>query len=214
MAEHLAAERKLWLDATRSGLSGPDWDDLLDQMVRYAFPELRSAVRSGWIFRWCPQNLFRPQHWPEHDREEIVQDMIGKALAKFVEAAKLGCGWDPEQDKPLGPYFLNLCILEFSNLFRAQLLQYRRSGAQIDESTNQVIDHREDPARAAAAKITIDAIVNAKNIPIRQRTALIAQGFGLSQAEIAKQMNTSPRAVEGLIQRGRQQARQVEGETA
>jgi hypothetical protein len=62
--EQLAWETRMWEVVRQANFRGRLWDRLLDELIRYAIPRMRSAMGSGKIFTWCrdrnPMRLFHP----------------------------------------------------------------------------------------------------------------------------------------------------------
>lgn len=136
------------------------------------------------------------------DAEEVVQT----ALARLWT---LGARYDPSRGS-VGGWFrrmlVNLCL----DRRRSIRLVERRVTATLDDAWD-IADPGPDPAALAAANARarrIDAAMARLNP--RQRAAIaLFHGEGASMAEIAEALETTPKAVEGLLGRARMELRSL-----
>ncbi|BEL05574.1 hypothetical protein Q0Z83_037650 [Actinoplanes sichuanensis] len=206
-AEQLAWDTVNWEEVELANFRGLPWDELIDRLIRHALPIMRSAMSSGKIFTWCRERnamirLSRPDPWLPQDQEDLAFRSVSTAVQHFVKAAREGRGWSPAGGATMSSFFLGLCISAFPNEFRTLLReQKKRHHTELSEDT--AIPSVPGPEEAVAAADEMNRLLD--GIAPEQRRALLAKANGFSHAEIATQMNLTPRAVEGLIYRGRQQ---------
>jgi DNA-directed RNA polymerase specialized sigma24 family protein len=209
------AEQRRWHTAITAGPGSTPWDDLLDDLVTFALRQLRHEVHTGSITRWCERRFHQPMaalphDWARQDREDIVNDTITAALEQLIRDIDAGHAWDPARGTSVASYFLDLCTGCFPNCLQAWRTRHRQA-IHDDPDIHLPGPATADPERTAIAKIELATIMCAYGIPLKQLQALIGQSFGLSYADLAEQLRTSPQAVEGLIYRARQRIPKAEG---
>lgn len=214
-AGEYATDVRLWRDAVESGPTSPRWDDLLDLMVKFAYQRLHPALRLGWISGACRDHFGHPivavpYDWAHEDREDLVQDTIVAALTQMIKDIEVNKGWDQSRGTTLGSYFFTLCIGTFPNCLNSWRIRHRQAIHQGIESLEMPVPVSEEPDRIAVARQSVEVISRASWLPIRQRQALMGRAYGLSYDEIADQLGTTARAIEGLIRRAKAEIARME----
>lgn len=133
-----------------------------------------------------------------------AEDVVQAALARLWT---LSSRYEPERGS-VGAWFrrvlVNLCL----DRRRSIRLVQSRVTATLDDAWD-IADPGPDPAQAAAANARarrIDAAMAQLNP--RQRAAIaLFHGEGASMAEVAAALDTTPKAVEGLLGRARMELR-------
>lgn len=126
---------------------------------------------------------------------QLAEDAVQEALTRLWRE---GARFDPARGSFAGWWrrILMNCALDGRRRLRPV--------AALDEAM-ELADERPTPARAAeAADLATRVQAAAAELPERQRAALaLFHGEGLSMQEIADALETSEKAVEGLLLRGR-----------
>ncbi len=211
---HFTAEADAALHArlVAAGFTGPEFDAVADELVRYAYPILRAWIASGTIFSQARRSgvrglpSFDGQVPAAADNDDITQDTLVLALRRFAERGRAGRGWTAGGGASLATYFLSGCVLAFGETYRSWQREQRRQ--HLAEVAAEVVAAAPtdfevlDPADVVAAR---DAFQHSLPADARTRTAVVLAAAGYSHAEIAKILSdgTSPRAVEGMLRRYR-----------
>jgi DNA-directed RNA polymerase specialized sigma24 family protein len=207
----LAADAKAWETVAAARFAGPLYDKLVDRTIRHALPIMRRALASGAIFRWCADRnsqikLWAPHDWCESDQNEVALETVAAAAFRFHAAALAGNGWSGQGGATLSTYFLGLCIDAFPNQFRAWLRarqQARRQTEVVGDPAAQVASPPgHDPP--TAVEVSDELRHRLGRLPLDQREAVLLQAVGYTVREIAVRTNSTVKAVEGRIYRGRQ----------
>jgi RNA polymerase sigma-70 factor (ECF subfamily) len=202
----LAWDRKIWEAVAAANFSGPLYDRLIDQMIRYSLPKMRAVIRSGRIFVLCYQRngqikLSAPSRWTGHDHEDLALKAVAEAARRFQRTARTGQGWSPSGGASLATFFMGMCIDEFPNQFHAWLDTRKRLEHETPVSEPiQLAGPAPDDAELARETLR-EAL---RPLTPAQQKAIYLQAQGYSHKEIATMISLTPRAVEGLIHRGRQ----------
>ncbi|MFJ4633552.1 hypothetical protein [Streptomyces sp. NPDC088847] len=119
------------------GFEGPAYEVFKDDLCREVWPILRGMLREGTLARialkWC-KAVGRP-FWIHPDdfallrssseaRDEILVDVLMRALVSFRRSALIEGGWNPDYKGSRGPsslatYFVGQCIWEFRRVYTA-----------------------------------------------------------------------------------------------
>lgn len=204
-AAELAWDAKQWAAVREAGFGGPLFDRLLDQLIRYALPRLRTAIRTGKVFPWCRQRnprirLHSPRWFTDEDHDELASAVVAKATARFERTSGTAVGWNPCAGASLATFFLGLCIDEFPNEFHSWLSRYHRHRQDVP------YDERGEPAVADPCDVVLelaDVQDRLRTAPAGQRAAIWLHAQGFTHREIADKLGTTTRAVEALIRRAR-----------
>ncbi|MFJ6706877.1 MULTISPECIES: hypothetical protein [unclassified Streptomyces] len=117
------------------GFEGPAYKVFENDLCREAWPILRGMLREGTLARialkWCKE-MGRP-FWVHPDdfallrssseaRDEILVDVLMRALVSFRRRALIERGWNPDFKGSRGPsslttYFVGQCIWEFRRVY-------------------------------------------------------------------------------------------------
>jgi Sigma-70, region 4 len=210
----LAADAKVWEAVVAAGFTGRLYDKLVDRVIRHALPIMRRALTSGVIFRWCTNRnprikLWAPQDWCDVDRNEVALEAVAAAAFRFHTAASAGNGWSPQGGATLSTYFLGLCIDEFPNRFRAWIRARQRAQRQTEVAAGLAapVTSLPGPDPQTAVEASDELRHRLGRLPPDQREAVLLQAVGYTVGEIADRTNSTVKAVEGRIYRGRRRLR-------
>jgi DNA-directed RNA polymerase specialized sigma24 family protein len=218
--ERLEDDQEIVARLRREGFVGPVWNKLSRALVEYAYPCVRGWVVSGQIIKVCQDKRIPLRRgilgqMENEDAEELTQAIVAEGILKFQ---KLLCEdrWSPSRGASLTTYFVGQCVICFPNQYRAWLSSKRPPWWEpLPESDDQ--DFRRDcmpdptdPARAAENKIHLQEV--AKHIDPLTLHAIVLQDMGFRVAEIADELNKTPKAIEMLLYHHRRRTR-GKGET-
>ncbi|PPK67894.1 sigma factor-like helix-turn-helix DNA-binding protein [Actinokineospora auranticolor] len=189
------------------GFRGRNWDRFADDLARYGYATVMAWLRCGEMFAFCAnQNRALPAppwYWTDDDRAELANLTVTTALNDFRRRAGEGTGWNPDGGASIRTYFMGNCVLSFPNHYRRWLGEQERHAPLTEVNGDR---HAVDPADLAVTALTAREALD--DIPDeRTRRAVVLHAQGYTHAEIADLIDTTPRAVEGLLHRQRHRAR-------
>ncbi|WP_410656887.1 hypothetical protein [Amycolatopsis sp. lyj-112] len=216
------ADRALYRRLVRQGFAGTEYEIFRGELAAYGFPVLKSWIRTGRVFSCCAQRG-RPlkcsdaerRHLSvdEGDRVDLASETAAIALNIFHDHVLVPGVWNDEAGASLKTYFVGGCINAFPNVFRRWLREHRRWAgtdtygftSELDTVTNAALSTTTDPAEIVASEhVVYDALAAAK--PTGREAAARRVFLDERFAEIADHLNTTERAVEGLLYRVRSAA--------
>lgn len=210
---HQRGRRTEWADwqvyhrILESGLSGPEFATLTEELAKYAYPVVRAWLASGEMFARCAAQGRRlgpvPSDWSRDDVTELALETVAKALQAFRRSAALGRGWHPDRGAALTTYVTGACVREFPNVYRRWLRERRRWG--VVEFPGDLPEQGDrgagDPQDVVVGRLAAEQLFgNASPIT---RAVLWLTTDGRTQAEIAELLGMTRRAVEGVLYRHR-----------
>lgn len=212
--ERRLADLELRNELALAGFEGPGWRRFAEELARYGHAVMMAWLHTGEIFNQCrKKNCYPgppPEQWTEDDREGLANDAVAAAVGMFRDRALIGRGWDYTAGATLKTYFIGACVYQFPNHFRRWRTDDRtwnqlcRLGPRADEFIQQQ-HHHEDTEDLALTRITSQAAFSA--IPDdRTKIAMLLHSQGYTYPEIAEILDTSVKAVDGLLIRHRRRA--------
>jgi hypothetical protein len=137
VARFADAERVRRLAACK--FSGPDYDDLIQTLVRHGLRVIEGWCRSGQIVARCRQKGVKGlpgstdiERWSDQDIEELAHDTVASAINVFRRDALHGGGWRPDGGATLETYFIGACLYAFRDVYRPHAARRRRwAGSDI-----------------------------------------------------------------------------------
>ena len=217
-------DRDLFAAVQAAGFQGDQWDQLLDDLVKYGMAVSAAWAMTGYVFRKLNE-IGRPlRHTAAESlelardaelRNELCGETVAIALNNFVAAVRADRGWTVEGGASLTTYFVGTCTRAFSNPFRTWSRQERRWSHLPSTDPQSLVDHGEhlaevargphvfaDPERAAADGDQLRRVLAELTRPEQVIVTLTDEGF--SQQEIAEVLGVTVRAVEARLYRLRQ----------
>lgn len=188
---------------------GREWEEFVRGLHAYGIARISALLASGAIFAKASKLTKRTVHddhhrIQDHDREELVFDSVHTALGSFVTKGIKGGGWSPRGGAALKTYFVNACVMSFTDVYKAwrkTRLPYLPEVAfeQLDEVKAMAV---------AATYSTVDTDLELLNTAMdRMRKdeidifTQIVQGY--TQEEIAGKLGMTEKAVERKVYRAR-----------
>ena len=196
------------------GFAGRNYDELVDRLVRYALAVLQNWIANGQIFilveklGWGLPVTDRQRDRLRRDFDEIsglATETVAPAFVKFDQEALKGGGWDPRGGTQLTTFFLGAVIQSFPNAFRRWA---RKEDPPLPSGNVQTFRTGGDPAVRLSKNHDREVLLN--ELSESQRRAVEMTESGYPQAEIAKYLGTTERAVEGLLRRSRAKLRRYD----
>ncbi|MHA6631895.1 RNA polymerase sigma factor [Pseudonocardia sichuanensis] len=211
--ERRQADLELRNDLALAGFDGPEWRRFAEELARYGRAVMKAWCYSGEIFNQCrKKNCYpgpSPEHWTDDDRDGLADDVVTAAIIAFRDRALIGRGWDWRAGASLKTYFIGACVYQFPNAFRRWRTedqtwnQLRRLDPSADELLHQ--RHRDDTEDLALIHLESSTAFDA--IPDdRTKIAMLLHSQGYTYPEIADLLDTSVKAVDGLLIRHRKRA--------
>lgn len=213
LAENLArreADQELIAALARDGFTGPAQETFEAELAAYAYPVMMAWTRTGEIIRRCRERG-RPigiadtgAGWSRDDRCELSTETVARALDFFRDKILIPGAWDPARGATIKTYFVGACLFQFPNVYQRWATERRNWKCEC------LLDHPGDPAgildlagdsgadERIQAREELDLVLaelDEKFPGLRRVAELRAQGY--SDAEAARLLGMSPRAVEG-----------------
>lgn len=216
LSDELAADAELIEFYRRLQFRGREWDQFIRELHSYGIARISALLASGAIFAKASKLTRRTVHQDyrriqDRDRDELVMDSVHTALRAFVAKGIKGGGWSPRGGASLNTYFVNACVISFTDIYKA----WRKTQlAHLPEVAFEQLD--EVKALAVAATYgTADTGFDRLNAALDRMSkdeidifAQIVQGY--THEEIAHKLGLSEKAVEGRVYRARQRIRDLQ----
>jgi DNA-directed RNA polymerase specialized sigma24 family protein len=186
------------------GFSGAQYDELVDALVRYSLPVMKAWIRSGRIFSLSAR-AGRPLYGREvvmdaEDIGDLATDTIMGALRLFREAALSGNGWKSDGGATLASYFMGACVRVFPNSYRSWWNWRRRVDRIVCLDIPEERDDSTPESEVLSAEYAASIL---RKLPPRVAEIIVLRSKGYSNTEIGALMETTPRAIEGMLYRFR-----------
>ncbi|MGC0334504.1 DNA-directed RNA polymerase specialized sigma24 family protein [Streptomyces sp. SAI-170] len=188
---------------------GPAWNLFARALTEYACPIVTNWLYTGEIFTLCadrgrPVRAPRTQQDMEtlrtdpDEREELVCEVVARALHLYRRCALAGTGWRPDGGASLKSYFVGAVLGEFAEVFgRWASERARRPPCEPDgmNALQDVAAHRsEEPESQAIGHDAVQRLL-AEVKDETTRTALFLMLRGYTRKEIGEFLNLSAAAV-------------------
>lgn len=216
--DRLTGDVEVLTDLALVGFKGELWERFADALARYGYAVIWNWTVRGLIFGHCKKKGFgglpsleRPI--TEDEAEELAWATVAEALRHFRTDVLMKRKWDPRKGASLRTYFIGQCLMRFSNVYRAwygsELQQLRKELALIDDLALGDGDVGAPDKQVIAGILSSEAMATIADPRVRKTMHMLALGF--KQAEVAKEMGISVKAVERMIanERGRLRKRGV-----
>jgi DNA-directed RNA polymerase specialized sigma24 family protein len=211
--DRLAGDADLVSALREQGFEGPDWDFVVNELVKYGIAVLGGWVRRGVIKSKCAQKGIRVPETPEHIRsnsqalEDIVAETVAEAIVYFRDDVLVPGVWDPSKGAALKTFFIGQCMKRYANVLR-RVVSEQKPRNELTTDDNEILDIgrvvgvEDDAIRYLMAQQVLRGVTNH-----RQARALALDACKFTNAEIAQEMGTSLEGASSLIKRGRAEIR-------
>lgn len=207
-----AADAAVVTELAASGFAGAQYEALIVELYRYAWPVMLDLIRTGKISflpTKIPHSAISPDeqqvlHDSAVEREELALAAIGQGELRFRRSLKAG-RWDPTAGRSLKSYFVGACTLEFwpeFNNWRAKRQKHLRTIKNLQASYPTVAhDHlADDPELSHSRREAVNLLLaKAKRRSPELEAICIGLQNGLTASELADRMGCSSRAIEGRL---------------
>ena len=180
-------------------------------LAKYAFDVLCSWMGTGKIYAECArkgrpiERLGRP--FPDEEAEGLAADTVAEALSYFRTEVLMKNGWDSTRGATLRTYFIGQCILRFVNIYRLWLARQEPWSVASDRvEVLRSAGMTPGPERHVVPGLMAEHALSAITSP-RVRKAMLMTADGWPQADIARELGVTEKAVERLLAYARTQLR-------
>lgn len=215
--DRLAGDRDLVGELRRLGFSGPVWQHVAEELVRYGVAVMTAWTIKGTVFDKCARRG-RPVERPPSgvlDRDEaasLAGEVVAESLNRFRDEVLVPQRWDPKRGASLTTFFVGQCVLRFPNIYRTWLAQVPDRQTLSDSLLLERSGHErveDDVILDLTATQTLRAIPS-----VEAREAFVLVALGYRQREVAERMGTTEKAVERMLAYARRQLQRGEEECA
>jgi hypothetical protein len=201
----------------RADFRGPTFESFIDDLYRYAWPVMLSAIRTGDIVhiqtglppRSIPASERQLLHDSPEERADLALDSIANAIPNFVRSLKNG-RWDPSKGRSLRTYFICACAYAFWQEYDLWRSRRRRTLEAINrlarvngQAYGLTIDLEERHDHQQAVRLLLE---KAQKKSPELEAILRCLLAGMTAAETAGKLGYSERAVEGRLYQFRKTA--------
>lgn len=207
--ERIAEDVDLVTWLALQNFTGPDYILFATELAKYGNAVIIAWIRRGLILARVRERGFGglPEPPPGAlNRPDVAEELSGETVAKalyfFREKVLLGRRWDPTKGASIKTFFVGQCLIQFANVYR-YWLKNEAGYSEILVDDLAVIDRpqartpRTDPAELAAIRAEIDTRL--KDVPERTRAVMVLTAADWSQADIARRLGITTKAVERTL---------------
>jgi DNA-directed RNA polymerase specialized sigma24 family protein len=191
---------------------GPAQDRLEAALAAYGYSVMMAWTRTGEIFKKVAEKgrpvaiLGSGAGWSYDDRAELSAETVAHALVFFRTQILQAGRWDPGRGATIKTYFIGACLHQFPNVYMRWDRERRRWHDNVlmmlDDPDDPVglreVPGHDDPADTVLGGLQRDQILAelAVRDPVLRRAVLLRHN-GFSDAEAAKLLGLTSRALEG-----------------
>jgi DNA-directed RNA polymerase specialized sigma24 family protein len=201
----LLADQALVYELAACNFAGPQYQQLEEELARYAISMLQGALSGHWIaslVRGVDYSEFQELFRDPDDRLELVLETVAEALPRFRRYLAAG-SWQPGSGASLATYFIGTCRAVLPAKIRKYQIQ-RKLWLQLQDRRNELAGREEeaiDPEALVVGHMHVIDELGRLDQRTRAIVTLLINDF--TAAEIAELLGESPRAVEGVLYRWR-----------
>lgn len=209
--DRLQGDVELVTSLALAGYEGPDYEYFANELAKYGYAVMKGWIATKIIFERCREKGFGlailDRQFTQEEIEGLANFTVAMALNYFRTKVLMKRRWDPTKGASLRTFFVGQCIFQFPNIYREWLLEVKadwRHGftddvAEMDFHT----DHAPAVDRRVIASIVSSQAMAEINDP-RVRKAMYMTAAGHPQADIARVLGVSTKAVERMLARARE----------
>jgi hypothetical protein len=196
--------------------TGPDYDYVQDQLVRYGVAVLAGWMKRGSIGSMCAEKRLRgvpieiERKFDYDTAHELAGESVARAVDPFREKVLLPGRWDPRRGAALKTFFVGQCLIQFVEVAKAwvrhELPTFEGAGELEPEEhlTNHLPAVEDDVIRDRMAHSVLRGVTRPE-----ARRALVMQALGYPVPGIARDLNMTVKAVERMLEYAKQAARRT-----
>jgi hypothetical protein len=214
--DRLAGDAALVAALRESGFTGPDYDYVQDEFIRYGVAVLDGWMRRGSIASMCAQKRLRgvppavERHFDYDTALELAGESVARAVDPFREKILLRGKWDPRRGAAIKTFFVGQCLIQFIDVAQAwvrhELPIFERD---VELQPEQDLTER---ARAVEDDVIRDRMAHTALAAVSRpeaRRALVMQAMGFTVPDIARDLEMTVKAVERMLEYAKQTARRT-----
>lgn len=216
--DRLAADFDLVTTLSLQRFEGEDWDVFEEELAKYGLAVIGGWTRRGAIFRKYAERGFGGLPEPFRDLtddevEELALETVSKALYHFKRDVLMKQRWDYRRGATLRTFFVGQCLSRFANVYRRwhkNEQNNRYLSTDDDELLADLGTSSGGTANRAVDRVYAErALATVKDKRVEMAMRLTAADR--SQADIAKILGVTEKAVERMLanERRRQQKREA-----
>jgi transposase len=192
---------------------GTAWQRCAEDLAGYGFQVMVVWIRTGQVFDRMQEKNHQLRLKPPSDgrvlteevAEELAIETVGYAIHAFRNILRRE-GWSAAGGASLQTFFIGQCLFQFPNVYRRWLGETRPTPWREVEILED-LPSADDPAEQAIGQLEVEALDE------RTRIILTKVQEGYTQREIAVMLGVTPKVIEKLIAKFRQQHRPRGGTT-
>lgn len=214
--DRLNGDAELVIALRAIDFTGPDYDYVQDEFVRYGVAVLAGWMKRGSIGGMCAEKRLRGvpvevERKFEYDTAyELAGESVARAVDPFREKVLLAGLWDPRRGAALKTFFVGQCLIQFVEVAKAWVRHELPTFEAADELepkehlTGHLPAVEDDVIRDRMAHSALSALSRPE-----ARRALVMQAFGYTVPDIARDLNMTVKAVERMLEYAKQTARRT-----
>lgn len=207
----LAVDAALRDRLVAQGCAGREWETFVAGMYQKATRVAYRWLVEGRIFA-AAAKIGRPiaqgdiAEWASDDVRALAHEVVEEAF-KLFRTQLLSGGYDASCGATLFTYFMNSVIRQFPNVFRRTSNARRSWTTQVDlhGDPNEYDQPDHDDYYAAHVRYTtlLFSLIRGINAPQQRQAAWLSFAEGLSNEQIARQLEITTDATRALVNRAR-----------
>lgn len=214
--DRLAGDADLVATLRATEFSGPDYDWVRDEFVRYGLAVLAGWLKRGAIRGKCLEKRLRgvpttmEREFDYDTAYELAGESVARALDPFREKVLLPGRWDPRRGASLKTFFVGQCLIQFVDVAKAwernelPTFQQARELDPDEHLTGRVRGVEDDVIEAQAAAAALAGVRRPD-----ARKALVMQSLGYPVPQIAAALGMTVKAVERMLEYAKKNARET-----
>jgi DNA-directed RNA polymerase specialized sigma24 family protein len=202
----LHSDRELLEQVKAADFTGPEYQQLHDDLWMHAWKVLRTLVRTGRILDidiGFPHSVPNREEWDLlHGSAEVRDGLVIEAIASAVQPYMTRLrneGWNPEKGASLRTHFIGFACRHFWHAFTRWAKKRRRDLAMLTDLQKlyRPSDSAEDPALRISQRAALRRILRSASTEQKAMAALLLRG--MTHVEVAEALNMTTRQVEARM---------------
>lgn len=214
--DRLDGDAELVAALRASAFTGPDYDYVQDELVRYGVAVLAGWMKRGSIGGICAQKRLRgvpvevERRFDYDTAYELAGESVARAVDPFRTKVLLPGRWDPRKGAALKTFFVGQCLIQFVEVAKAwvrhELPTFEAAGELDPEEhlTGHLPAVEDDVIRDRMSYNVLRSTTRPE-----ARRALAMQALGYPVPDIARDLDMTVKAVERMLEYAKQTARRT-----